>query len=133
MKEKLRWIILVVSLAFLYGIAYFIFINTSTGKPIFGIIPEFLAYIVPTYFITSILIEVLLNDIPKNNIKLMLGKALILLLSFLVFTVIYWLFFKNIIIANELENSFIGKNAHFIFIWLMIFFGIKFANKLYSK
>ena len=63
----------------------------------------------------------------------MLGKALILLLSFLAFTVIYWLFYKHIIIANELKNSFIGKNSHFIFIWLMIFFGIKFANKLNFK
>ena len=67
MNQKLRWIILFVSLAFLYGIAYFIFINTSTGKPIFGVIPEVLAYIVPAYFITSILIEVLLNDIPNKN------------------------------------------------------------------
>lgn len=133
MKEKLRWIILVVSLVFLYGIAYFIFINTSTDKPIFGGIPEILAYIVPTYFITSFLIEVLLNDIPNKNVKLMLGKALILLISFLAFTVIYWLFYKNIIIANEVENTFIRKNSHFIFIWLMIFFGIKFAKKLYFK
>lgn len=133
MKEKLHWIILVVSLVFLYGIAYFIFINTSTGKPILGGIPEILAYIVPTYFITSFLIEVLLNDIPNKNVKLMLGKALILLISFLAFTVIYWLFYKNIIIANEVENTFFGKNSHFIFIWLMIFFGIKFAKKLYFK
>lgn len=82
-------------------------------SPFWGI-PEILAYIVPAYFITSILIEVLLNDIPNKNVKLMLGKALILLLSFLAFTVIYWLFYKNIIIANELENTFIGKNSHFI-------------------
>lgn len=133
MKEKLRWIILVIGLAFLYGIAYFIFINISTGKPIFGVIPEVLAYIVPIYFITSILIEVLINDIPNNNMKLILGKSLILLLYFLAFTVVYWIFYKYIIIANELKKSFIGKNAHFIFIWLMIFFGIKFSNKLYSK
>ena len=116
MNKKLRWIILIVSLAFLYVIAYFIFIKTSTGKPIFGEIPEISAYIIPTYFITSILIEILLGDTLNRNVKLIIGKALILLLSFLIFTVIYWLFYKNIIISNELKNTFIGNNSHFIFI-----------------
>ncbi|WOE33217.1 hypothetical protein [Acinetobacter sp. SAAs470] len=81
MNETIHWIILVVSLAFLYGVAYFIFINTSTGKPIFGIIPEILVYIAATYFITSFFIDALLNDISNKNVKLMLGKALILLLQ----------------------------------------------------
>lgn len=133
MKEKIRLLILVLSLAFLYGIIYLIFIHTAKGNPIWGVIPEILVYIIPAYFVFSIIIEITMGESPSKNIKISLKKALILLLFFLLCVGFYWLFYKYIIVENHLEVTLIGEKSYLVFIGVMIFFGLRFANKLYSK
>lgn len=133
MTKKSRWIVLTISLVFIYAIGYFVYINTTTDKLILGVIPEFLVYLISGYFISSILIEILVGESPNRNIKRALIKSLILLLFFISFIVVYWIFYKYIIIANELKNTFIGDNSYLILLMIMIFLGIKFANKLDSK
>lgn len=130
MSRKFRWILLIINLIVVYGLGYFLYINIATGKPIFGVIPEFLVYIICGYFITSILIEVLVGE-SFSNIKKSIVKALILLLFFIIFTLIYWLFYKYVILFNELQNTFIGEKSYLVFLMIMIFLGIRFANKLY--
>lgn len=133
MTKKSRWIVLTISLVFIYAIGYFVYINTTTDKLILGVIPEFLVYLISGYFISSILIEILVGESPNRNIKRALIKSLILLLFFISFIVVYWIFYKYIIIANDLKNTFIGDNSYLILLMIMIFLGIKFANKLDSK
>lgn len=133
MKKTSKWILFIGCIGLLYLLTYLIFIKTSSGDPLFGMIPEVVVYIIPVYFITSIFVEILFTETPNRNLISSVIKALILLLSFLVFGGIYWIFYKYIIVANQLENSFLGSKSDFIFIGLMVFFGIKFSNKLYSK
>lgn len=74
MNKKARWIILIISLIVVYGLGYFVYINIATGKPIFGVIPEFLVYIICGYFITSILIEFLVSESSSNVKKVLLKQ-----------------------------------------------------------
>ena len=92
-----------------------------------------LLYLIPVYFITSILIELLIIEAPDRQVKRALLKALLLLSFFILYGVAYWAFNKYIIVANQLEHTFIAENVHLIFLILAIFFGIKFAQKLDSK
>jgi len=133
MNKKARWIILIISLIVVYGLGYFVYINIATGKPFLGVIPEILLYLIPVYFITSILIELLIIEAPDRQVKRALLKALLLLSFFILYGVAYWAFNKYIIVANQLEHTFIAENVHLIFLILAIFFGIKFAQKLDSK
>ena len=133
MNKKARWIILIISLIVVYGLGYFVYINIATGKPFLGVIPEILLYLIPVYFITSILIELLIIEAPDRQVKRALLKALLLLSFFILHGVAYWAFNKYIIVANQLEHTFIAENVHLIFLILAIFFGIKFAQKLDSK
>ena len=133
MNKKARWIILIISLIVVYGLGYFAYINIATGKPFLGVIPEILLYLIPVYFITSILIELLIIEAPDRQVKRALLKALLLLSFFILYGVAYWAFNKYIIVANQLEHTFIAENVHLIFLILAIFFGIKFAQKLDSK
>ena len=133
MNKKARWIILIISLIVVYGLGYFAYINIATGNPILGVIPEILLYLTPIYFITSILIELLIIEAPDRQVKRALLKALLLLSFFILYGVAYWAFNKYIIVANQLEHTFIAENVHLIFLILAIFFGIKFAQKLDSK
>lgn len=133
MNKKARWIILIISLIVVYGLGYFVYINIATGKPFLGVIPEILLYLIPVYFITSILIELLIIEAPDRQVKRALLKALLLLSFFILYGVAYWAFNKYIIVANQLEYTFIAENVHLIFLILAIFFGIKFAQKLDSK
>ena len=133
MNKKARWIILIISLIVVYGLGYFAYINIATGKPFLGVIPEILLYLIPVYFITSILIELLIIEAPDRQVKRALLKALLLLSFFILYGVAYWAFNNYIIVANQLEHTFIAENVHLIFLILAIFFGIKFAQKLDSK
>ena len=133
MNKKARWTILIISLIVVYGLGYFVYINIATGKPVLGVIPEILLYLIPVYFITSILIELLIIEAPDRQVKRALLKALLLLSFFILYGVAYWAFNKYIIVANQLEHTFIAENVHLIFLILAIFFGIKFAQKLDSK
>lgn len=133
MNKKARWTILIISLIVVYGLGYFVYINIATGKPFLGVIPEILLYLIPVYFITSILIELLIIEAPDRQVKRALLKALLLLSFFILYGVAYWAFNKYIIVANQLEHTFIAENVHLIFLILAIFFGIKFAQKLDSK
>lgn len=69
MNKKARWIILIISLIVVYGLGYFVYINIATGKPFLGVIPEILLYLIPVYFITSILIELLIIEAPDRQVK----------------------------------------------------------------
>ena len=133
MKRTSKWVLFIAYVGLLYLLTYLIFLKTSSGDPLFGMIPEVVVYIIPVYFITSIFIEILVTETPNKNLISSVMKALILLFSFLVFGGIYWIFYQYIIVANQIENSFLGSNSDFIFIGLIVFFGIKFSNKLYSK
>lgn len=133
MKKKAKWIILIISLIVIYGLGYFAFINMATGRPFLGVIPEILLYLIPAYFITSFLIELLIGEASERQVKRALLKALLLLCFFILYGVIYWAFNKYIILANQLEHTFIAKNAHLIFLMLAIFLGIKLAQRLDSK
>ncbi|EHU1484297.1 MULTISPECIES: hypothetical protein [Acinetobacter] len=133
MNKKAKLIILIISLPVVYGLGYFIYINIATGKPFLGVIPEMLLYLIPAYFITSILIELLIVEAPNKQIKRALLKASLLLCFFILFGVTYWAFNKYIILANQLEHTFIAENAHLLFLMLAIFLGIKFSQKLDSK
>jgi len=133
MNKKARWIILIISLIVVYGLGYFAYINIATGTPLLGVIPEILLYLTPIYFITSILIELLIGEAPHRQVKKAVIKALLLLCFFILFALTYWAFHKYIILENQLEPTFISENAHLIFLMLAIFFGIKFAQKLDSK
>lgn len=133
MNKTIRRLMLFASLACLYGMGFLIYINTSTGQVLFGVIPEFLVYLIFTYFISSILIEIMTGEEPFKNVKVALKKASILLVVFLLYAVTYWLFYKYIIIANHLENTLLGEHSYLIFIFLMVFFGIRFSKKLYLK
>lgn len=133
MKRTSKWVLFIACVGLLYLLTYLIFLKTSSGDPLFGMIPEVVVYIIPVYFITSIFIEILVTETPNKNLISSVMKALILLFSFLVFGGIYWIFYQYIIVANQIENSFLGSNSDFIFIGLIVFFGIKFSNKLYSK
>lgn len=132
MKRTSKWVLFIAYVGLLYLLTYLIFLKTSSGDPLFGMIPEVVVYIIPVYFITSIFIEILVTETPNKNLISSVMKALILLFSFLVFGGIYWIFYQYIIVANQIENSFLGSNSDFIFIGLIVFFGIKFSNKLYS-
>lgn len=72
MNKKAKWIILIISLPVVYGLGYFAYINIATGKPFLGVIPEMLLYLIPAYFITSILIELLIGDAPNKQVKALL-------------------------------------------------------------
>jgi len=133
MNKKAKWIILIIGLPVVYGLGYFTYINIATGKPFLGVIPEILLYLIPAYFITSILIELLIGEAPNKQVKRALLKALLLLCFFILFGVTYWAFNKYMILANQLEHTFIAENAHLIFLMLAIFLGIKLAQKLDSK
>lgn len=133
MSQKIRWILFIVGLALIYGLAYFIFINTNASAPIFGVIPIITLYIIPIYFISSFLIEFTVGTSNPRNLIAAFKKAFILLAFFLILSGIYLLFYKYILIANHIENTFIGKNAYFIFIGVMVFLGMKFGNKVYAK
>lgn len=132
MKRTSKWVLFIAYVGLLYLLTYLIFLKTSSGDPLFGMIPEVVVYIIPVYFITSIFIEILVTETPNKNLISSVMKALILLFSFLVFGGIYWIFYQYIIVATQIENSFLGSNSDFIFIGLIVFFGIKFSNKLYS-
>ncbi|MDC4585388.1 MULTISPECIES: hypothetical protein [Acinetobacter] len=133
MNKKAKWIILIISLPVVYGLGYFAYINIATGKPFLGVIPEMLLYLIPAYFITSILIELLIGDAPNKQVKKALFKALLLLCFFILFAVIYWAFYKYIILSNQLKHTFMAENIHLIFLMLAIFLGIKLAQRLDSK
>lgn len=133
MNKKAKWIILIISLPVVYGLGYFAYINIATGKPFLGVIPETLLYLIPAYFITSILIELLIGDAPNKQIKKALFKALLLLCFFILFAVTYWAFHKYIILSNQLKHTFMVENIHLIFLMLAIFLGIKLAQRLDSK
>ncbi|EPF71929.1 hypothetical protein [Acinetobacter rudis] len=133
MNKTIRRLMLFASLVCLYGMAFLIYINTSTGLVLFGVIPEFFVYLIFTYFISSILIEIMTGEEPFKNVKVALKKASILLVVFLLYAVTYWLFYKYIIVANHLENTLLGEHSYLVFIFLMVFFGIRFSKKLYLK
>lgn len=133
MNKKAKWIILIISLPVVYGLGYFAYINIATGKPFLGVIPEILLYLIPAYFITSILIELLIGDAPNKQVKKALFKALLLLCFFILFAVIYWAFHKYITLSNQLKHTFMAENIHLIFLMLAIFLGIKLAQRLDSK
>ncbi|WOE33248.1 MULTISPECIES: hypothetical protein [unclassified Acinetobacter] len=133
MNKKAKWIILIISLTVVYGLGYFAYINIATGKPFLGVIPEILLYLTPLYFITSLLIELLIGEVPNRQVKRALLKVLLLLCFFILYALTYWAFHKYIIIANKLEHTFMAENVHLIFLILTIFLGIKFAQKLDSK
>ena len=133
MSKKVRWIILLISVPLVYGLGYFTYTNIATGQPFLGVIPEMLLYLIPAYFITSILVELLINDTPHKQVKNALFRALLLLCFFILFAVTYLAFHKYVILTNQLEHTFIAENAHLIFVMLAIFLGIKLAQRLDSK
>ncbi|MDQ8951600.1 hypothetical protein RFH42_01305 [Acinetobacter rudis] len=128
MSEKSRWIILILSLVTLYSVGYIVYTNTTTGHLIFGVIPEFLVYLISGYFISSVLIEILVGEPSNRNLKQSLTKALKLLFFFILFVMAYWLIYKYIILANGLKDTFIGKNSYLILLILIIFCGMRFAK-----
>lgn len=133
MNKKAKWIILIISLTVVYGLGYFAYINIATGKPFLGVIPEMLLYLTPIYFITSLLIELLTSEAPNRQVKRALFKALLLLCFFILYALTYWAFHKYIILANQLEHTFMAENVHLIFLILAIFLGIKLSQKLDLK
>lgn len=133
MNKTIRWIILIISVVVIHSIGYLTFLNMATGKPLLGVIPEILLYLIPAYFVTTILIELLLGKEPNRNIKRALIKAIVLLIFFILFGVVYWIFYHYLIFPNQLEHTVIGEKSYLIFLFLMIFCGIKFTNKLYAK
>lgn len=133
MNKKAKWIILIISLTVVYGLGYFVYINIATGKPFLGEIPEILLYLIPAFFITSLLIELLIGEAPNRQVRKALLKALLLLCFFILYALTYWAFHKYIILANQLQHTFMAENVHLIFPILAIFLGIKLSQKLDLK
>ena len=132
-KKTIKLIVLIISLISIYAGGYFIFTQTATGQPIAGVIPEVIFYIVPGYFISSLLIELLAGENEKSHIKYAMIKAAVLLGFFLGFALLYILFHQYVILAFDLKETLLGQYSDLIFLIPMIFLGIKVAQKLERK
>ena len=132
-NKTIKLVVLIISLISIYAGGYFIFTQTATGQPIAGVIPEVIFYIVPGYFMSSILIELLAGENEKSHIKCAMIKAAVLLGFFLVFALFYILFYQYVILAFDLEQTLLGQYSDLIFLIPIIFLGIKIAQKFEKK
>lgn len=133
MNEKFKFIHLIVALALLYGVTYFIFIKSTNGEYFFGFIPQVPVYIITVYFISSILIEITLEKNHVKNLKLSLKKAFILLVALSMYCGIYLLFYKYMITSKHPEGTFFGNITDFIFLFILVFLAIKLSKRLYTS
>lgn len=130
-NKKFKYIHLIGSLALLYRLTYLIFIKTTNRNYFFGVIPEILIYVISVYFISCILVEIILEKSHPRNLKIALKNAFILLAFLLMYCGIYLMFHKYVITPKHLEDTFFGNIANFIFLFFMIFSVMRLSKRLY--
>ena len=129
MTKKYKWSVLVAGLTLLYGLAYFIFTQTATGKPFWGAIPEVFIYLFPVYFISSLFIEMTLAESYLRKLTLAFQKSCRLLIFLILYAGIYSLFSKYIFVPYQLKDSLWGDIADMTLLFFMVFFIMKLVNK----
>lgn len=129
MLKKYRWLVLVVGLTLLYGLAYFIFKQTATGEAFGGVIPEFIIYLLPVYFMSSLWVELILAEGPAKHLGLALKKALMLLGMLMLYAVIYFLFSHYVVVPFQLKDSLWDTIANLTLLFLFVFCLMKAAQK----
>lgn len=129
-NKSLKFICLIISLIGIHAIGYFSFKHFATGQPIAGGIPEIMLYIVPAYFVTTLLIEFFIREASARDLKRTVPRAALLLSFFVISALLYVAFYHYIILAYTLQHNPIGQYSDLIFLIIMIFGGMKLAQKL---
>ena len=127
-NKTMRWVVLSISLVGIYGLGYFTYIHIATGQPVAGIIPEIVLYILPVYFVTSLLIEFLLGESSYSHFKRAVMNATLWLVFIILVALLYLIFFQYLISDYALQHTWLGEYGHLIFIFLLTFVGIKFGQ-----